>query len=164
MLKSASRARSPVGRTVSPCGAASSLPRCLPAMMRTGLRLLRLGPAAAAELVGENALRHLLDGAALEEAELERPVGEADQPRHRIAEMLEHTPDLAVAPLAQTHLEPGIAALLALELGGERPIGDAVDGDAVGESLQPVRLDDAVNAHLVAAQPAGRRQLQPPRQ
>src|SRR4029077_19956215 len=135
---SASRARSPVGRTVSPGGAASSLPRCLPAMMRTRLRLLGRRPAAAAELVGEHLPRHLLDSAALEQAELERPVGEADQPRHRIAEMLEHTPDLAVAPLAQPDLEPGIAALLALELGGDRPIGDALDGDAVGEALQPV--------------------------
>src|SRR5258707_5188310 len=161
MLKSASRARSPVGRTVSPGGAASSLPRCLPAMMRTQLRHLRRRAAAAAKLVGEHSLRYLLDGAALEEAKLERPVGEADQPRHLVAEMLEDAAHLAVAPLAQPDLEPGIAALLALKLGGDRPIGDGVDGDALGEAGQPVGLDEAVHPHPVAAQAARRRQVQP---
>src|SRR5260221_1156551 len=127
MLNNAARARPPVGLTTSPGGAASSRPRCLPAMMRMAkLRLLGRRAAAGSELLGEHFLRHFLDGAALEQAKLEGSVGEPDQPRHRIAEMLEHAADLAVAPLAQTDLEPSVAALLALEFGGDRPVGDAV--------------------------------------
>src|SRR5438552_16172236 len=162
MLKSASRTRSLVGRMSSPGGAARIRPRCLSAMMRMAkLRLLGRRAAARSKLLGEYLARHFLDGTALQEAELERAVGQADQPRHRIIEMLEDAAYLAVAPLAQPDLEPGIAALLAFELGGDRPIGDAVDGDAVGEALQPLGIDDAVDAHFVAAQPAGRRQLEP---
>src|SRR6478752_5223545 len=75
--------------------------------------------------------------------------------------MLEDAADLAVAPLAQPDFEPGVAALLALEFGCDRSIGDAVDGDAVGEALQPLGVDDAMDADLVAAQPPRCRQLEP---
>src|SRR5579885_3722452 len=103
MSNKASRARSPVGRTARPGGASSRGPRCLPSMMRIGL---------AAELFGEDAARHLLDRAARQVAELERPVGNADEPRHRQAQMLHHAAHLAVFAFGKAHGEPGVAALL----------------------------------------------------
>src|SRR4051812_11329293 len=114
MLNNASRARSLVGRTASPSGASRVRPRCLPAMIRmagSNRAALRLRPVAAAELVSEDLARHLLDGAALEIAELKGTVGEADEAGDAVAEMLEHTADLAVTALAQPDLEPGVAAL-----------------------------------------------------
>src|SRR5581483_8996932 len=94
MLNSASRARSEVGRVAATAGTSSRRPRRLPPTTRIALgalaqpaavlRARRLGlggPVAAAELVAQHARRHLLDHAGLEIAELERAVGDADQPR-----------------------------------------------------------------------------------
>src|ERR1700722_12162008 len=104
MLNSASRARSLVGRTASPGGATSRRPRCLPPTIRTGFSPVfgwaapacRHGLAsglafivAFAELVRQDRFRHLLDVAAGEVAELERAIAEADQPRHRVAQILQ---------------------------------------------------------------------------
>src|SRR5260370_19751244 len=111
MLNKASRARSLVGRTMSPCGAASGRPRCLPAMMR--MAALRGPPllVAGAELLGEHLARHFLDLAARQDAELERAVGQPDEPRHGIAKMLEDAADLGVGAPAQPPFDPGNAAL-----------------------------------------------------
>src|SRR5438105_14067626 len=89
MLNSASRARSLVGLTVSPGGASSRRPRCLPPTIRMDCRR-----ATAAELLAEHLLRHLVDGAARQIAELKRPAGQADQPGHLKTELLEHPADL----------------------------------------------------------------------
>src|SRR5579862_5501230 len=82
MSNRASRARSLVGRTVSPGGATRRRPRWLPPTMR----MLR---AAAAQLLRQHLTRHLLHHAARQIAELEWAVGKADQARYLIAEMLE---------------------------------------------------------------------------
>src|SRR5438874_1843133 len=93
-------------------------------------------------------------------AELERPVGEADQPRHGVAEMLEGAAHLAVLALLQRQGEPGVRALLAVERGADRAISDAVDGDAAAERSQPRRVDRAVHPHPVAPYPTRRRQFE----
>src|ERR1700722_2205419 len=155
MLNSASRARSLVGLTASPGGATSGLPRCLPPMTRISGRLAR------SELVFEHLFRHLLDRAAVEMTELERSVGEADEAGHGIAEMLHDPAHLAVLAFAQAERDPRVRPLLAFELGPDRTVGRAVDRDALGERGEPRRVDDAVHPHLVAAQPAGRRQFKP---
>src|SRR5207247_779234 len=126
MLNSASRARSLVGRTVSPGGATSRLPRCLPPTMR----MRPAGCVAPPELLVERLARHLLDRAARQMAELERPIGQTDQPCDRIAEMFENPAHLTVLPLLQRQGEPRVRALLAFEPGADRAIRDAVHLDA----------------------------------
>src|SRR5690348_5680106 len=132
MSNSASRTRSLVGRTARPSGARSARPRCLPAMMRTALRR-----PADAELLAQHLARHFLDGAARQVAELERPVGNADEPRNAQAQMLHDAADLAILALVQADGEPGIAALLAIEHGADRAVAHAVDGDARLERGEP---------------------------
>src|SRR5271169_3688536 len=158
MLNSASRARSLVGLTVEPDGASSRRPRCLPATIRMRHR------ASVAQLLAEHLLRHLVDLATRQIAELKRPVGEADQAGHLKTEMLQHPAHLAVLPLAQCHRDPGVAALLAFEARTNRAVGYAVGCDPFFERGKALRLDLAMDAHLVAPQPAGRRQFEPPRQ
>src|SRR5258708_25347680 len=159
MSNSASRARSPVGRTARPSGARNGRPRCLPAMIRMALRR-----RARAELLAQPLAGHFLDRAAREIAELERPVGDADEPRHAEPQMLHDAADLAVLALVQAYREPGIAALLAIEYGADRTIGHAVDGDARLERGETRRIDGPMDAHAVTPQPAARRQLQGARQ
>src|SRR5262249_8377351 len=158
MLKSASRARSEVGRTASPGGAAMRRPRCLPATIRMGAH--GLDP----QLLSQHAPRHLLDAAAGEMAELEGSVGDPDEARHAGAQMREHAADLAILALLQRDREPGIAALDALHLRADRPIGNAVEGQALIERLELGGIDGAVDAHPVAPDPAARGQLQRPRE
>ena len=74
--------------------------------------------------------------------------------------MLQHALDLAVLALAQAHRQPDVAALLALELGLDAEIVDAVDGDAVAQAVELLLRDLAMRAHAVAAQPARRGQFQ----
>ena len=144
---------------------------------RRGLRLRRsalgdrrleidagLARKRVAELVAQHAGRHLLDGALGEFAELERPEGDADQPVHREAEMFEHALDLAVLALAQAHGEPDVGALHAVELRLDAGVVDAVDRDAFAQRVELRLIDLAMGAHAIAAQPAGRRQLEHPRQ
>src|SRR5580704_4427541 len=76
MLKSASRARSEVGRTALPGGAAMRRPRCLPPTIRMRSHLLR------AQLLAQHAARHLLDAAARQMAELEGSIGDPDEARY----------------------------------------------------------------------------------
>ena len=93
-------------------------------------------------------------------AELERPERDADQPVHLQPERLEHLAHLAVLALADAEGEPDIGALLAVERRLDRPVADAVDGDAAAQPVERVLRDAAERAHAVAAQPAGRRQFQ----
>ena len=77
---------------------------------------------------------------AREIAELERPERHADQAVHRQPEMTEHVLHLAVLALADGEGEPHVRSLLAVERGLDRPVADAVDGDA---GAQPVELRPA---------------------
>ena len=104
---------------------------------------------------------HLLDLARRQVAELERPVGDADQAVHREPEMLEHALDLAVLAFAQAEREPDVDALHAIERRLDRAVDDAVDRRRRRRSASSCAWSIvAVGAHAVAAQPAGRRQLQ----
>ena len=78
--------------------------------------------------------------------------------------MFEHAAHLTVLSLPQGHRDPGIAALSPLQAGTDRAIGHAVDRDSLFERSEPLRLDVAMDAYLVAPLPAGRRQFKPSRQ
>src|SRR5712691_12818563 len=93
-------------------------------------------------------------------AEFESTELHPDQPVDRKPKMAKHVLDLAVLALAHREHEPHIGALLALEQRLDRPIADAVEGDATAQLVEPRLLDAAMRAHAIAAQPAGRRQLQ----
>src|SRR6266550_330394 len=141
MLNSASRARSLVGLTVSPDGASSLRPRCLPPTMR-------IRRAGVSELLGQHFLGHLGDFAARQIAELERPEGEPDQSGNREPQMFEHAAHLAVLALARRQRDPRVAALLAFETGTDRAVGRADDRDALFESGEAIRIDLAMHSHL----------------
>src|SRR5690606_4709706 len=89
---------------------------------------------ARAELFAEGPAPDLLYCAAWQGAELKRPVGDTDQPRHLEAEGGQDVPDLAVLALAQPDGEPGIRPLLTVERGLDRTVIDSADGHAF---LQP---------------------------
>src|SRR5262249_52754101 len=76
---------------------------------------LRLGNDPGAELLAQHPRAHLLDRALGELAELERSVGDADQPVHLQAEIAEHVPHLAVLALPDRKGEPHVRPLLAVE-------------------------------------------------
>src|SRR5215472_13375324 len=107
MLNRASRARSLVGRTASPGGTSNLRPRCLPPTIRKRFGRMGFGrmrfhrPVAAPQLLLQHLFRHFLDRAAVEMAELEGAVGQADQSGHQVTEMLQHAANLAVLALAQ---------------------------------------------------------------
>ena len=116
------------------------------------------------ELVAQNAGAHFGDLAFPQIAELERTERHADQAVHGQPEMLEHPLDLAVLALAQTHGDPGVGALLAVESRLDPRVVDPVDRDPVAQGVELGLPDGPMGAHAVAAQPAGRGQLQHPRE
>src|SRR5438132_5151062 len=122
MLNNASRARSLVGLTLSPGGASSRRPRCLPPTIRTCRGRLP-------ELLGQHLLCHLVDRAGRQVAQLKWSEREPDQPGYRESQMIEHAANLAVLALAQGQRDPGVAALPAFEAGADRAVGRAVDRD-----------------------------------
>ena len=122
-----------------------------------GARFLR---ERRADLVHQHARADFLDEAFFKVAELERPVGQADQAVHGQPEMLEHALDLAVLAFAQTHRDPAIGALLAIEMRLDPGIFDAVDRDALAKCVELGLVGRAIGAHAVATQPAGRGQLE----
>ena len=83
-------------------------------------------------------MRHLLDLAFVEFAELERAERDADEPRHGQSEMAEHIAHLAVLALADGEGEPEIRALHAIERGFDRAVMDAADGHAVAQAVELV--------------------------
>src|SRR5215831_4133352 len=92
---------------------------------RRGEIALRLGNDPGAELLAQHPRAHLLDRALGELAELERTVGDADQPVHLQAEIAEHVPHLAVLALPDRKGEPHVRPLLAVERRLDRPVLDA---------------------------------------
>ena len=78
--------------------------------------------------------------------------------------MLARPADLPVLALVQADREPGVGPLLAVEGRPDGAVADAADGQAPGELVQLRGRDPAVDAHPVAADPAGRGQLEVTRQ
>ena len=74
--------------------------------------------------------------------------------------MLHDAPHLAVLALGEADREPGVAALLPLHDRVDRAIRYAGDADAALERRERGRVGHAVDAHLVAPDPAARRQLE----
>ena len=93
-------------------------------------------------------------------AEVERPERDADQPVHLQAERFKHLAHLAVLALADAEGQPDIGALFAVERRFDRPVTDAIDGDAAAQPVQRLLPHAAERAHAVAAQPACCRQFQ----
>jgi hypothetical protein len=125
----ASRVRSLVGRVAVPGGA--SIARLLPDRARAQR------PPERHQIV----LPDLVDRAGGQIAKREGPVGGADQARDLEPEMLEHAADLAILALAEPHLDPGIAAGAALQIGVDRAIAYPFDVDPVDQLLE-LRLAD----------------------
>src|SRR5262245_25172825 len=130
MLNSASRARSLVGLTVCPGGAKRRRPRWLPPTIRMPAGL---GRGAVSELLGQHFARHFGNRPARQIAELERPVGEADQPGYQKSQMFEDSPHLAIFSLAQRQRDPSVAALHPVQLRANRAIRDTGNRDALAE-------------------------------
>ena len=74
--------------------------------------------------------------------------------------MLEHAADFAVLALGQAHLDPAVAAGAPLEVGVDRAVAHALDGDALGKILELRLGDRAERAGAVVADDAGARQLE----
>lgn len=117
-----------------------------------------------AELLAQRAALDLQNMAFRQFAELERTVGDADQPRHFEPKRAEDVLHLAVLAFAQADDQPSIAALCAFQRCLDGTVEDAVDGDAVPEVGQGLLLDLAMDADAITPQPAGGRQFQHARQ
>ena len=113
-----------------------------------------------AELVLEHPRADLDDLALAEIAEFERPERDADEPVHGEPEMFEHPLDLAVLALAQAHGDPGVGALLAVELRVDPGVVDALHRHALPQAVERLLSDASVRAHPIAPEPAGRRQFE----
>jgi hypothetical protein len=111
-------------------------------------------------LVAKHPRAHFHDLALREIAEFERAERDADQAVDRKAQVLENFLDLAVFSFPQAQGEPSVRALLAVKLGFDAEIVDPVYGDPASEPIERRLVDAPVCAHTIAAQPAGRRQLQ----
>ena len=151
--------------------ALASLPFALPlgrrlvaddqACVKIGVRLFR---ELHAQLIAQHARAHFHDLALGEVAKLERAEGNTDQAVNRQTQVLEDLLDLPVFPFPEAQGKPGVRALLAVKLGLDAEIIDAVNRDPASEPIERRLVDAPVHAHPVAAQPAGRRKLQNPRE
>src|SRR5438093_3333869 len=117
-----------------------------------------------AELLAQHAGLDLLDRAFGEFAELERPIGDADQPVHLEAEMRHDVADFAVLAFADRKHQPDIGALVALQHSVDRTVFDAVDLDALLQFIELRLRDLAMGADAIAPQPAGVGQFERTRQ
>ncbi len=115
---------------------------------------------ARTKLVTQHAATHFKHLAFRQIAKLERAVGDTDQAVDLKAERAEHVLDLAVLAFAQTHGDPDVVTLGAVERRVDSAIKHAVDGNAFLQLVERCLIDLAMGAHAVAAQPAGRRQFQ----
>src|SRR5260370_8530299 len=95
--------------------------------------------------------------------EHERPVGDPNEARDIEPEMREHPADLAILALLQRHGEPGIAALRALQLRADRPIGNPIERQPLLQRFEPRRLHASMHAPALAPAPPPPRELPRPR-
>src|SRR4029077_184756 len=127
---------------------ARRLERLLPArrFARVGVRIALLGQREirtrprdhlVAELLAQHARLHLIDRAFAELAELERTIGDTDQPVYFQPQMRQHVAHLAVLAFADCEHQPDIGALITLQDRIDRTVFDALDLDAL---LQRVEL------------------------
>src|SRR6185312_10718801 len=130
---------------------------------RVEIRLRQLDDLRPQRLLQLSRL-HLLDVAFGDRPEFERPEGDADEPAHLQPERLHHPPHFSVLAFADADAEPAIGFELALEGRLDRAVVHPFDGDALLEAVQGFLRHAAERAHAVAAQPAGRRQFERPRQ
>src|SRR6266700_904962 len=108
-----------------------------------------------AELLAQHPGLDLLDLALFELCELDRPVGDPDQPVHLEAEMGEHITHLAFLALADRKHQPDIGALVALQGRIDRSVFDAVDLDAFLQLVELGLRHLAMGADAIAPEPAG---------
>src|SRR3546814_19053316 len=87
--------------------------------------------ADQAELLPEHPALHLLDLPRLDVAELERPVGDPDQPADAEAAMFHDPPDLTVLALAQSDSQPGVGARRLAARHNHRAGFDSLEADAL---------------------------------
>ena len=123
-----------------------------------------LGGESLAQLVGKDAGLDFLDGAFVQLAELERPVGQANQAIDRQSHMFEQAFDFAVFAFAQPEADPDIGALDAVELGVDAGIFHAVNRHAARQSVELGLVGLAIGAGAITAQPTGGRQFEHARQ
>src|SRR3990170_2319521 len=176
-LNRAWRTRSEVGRVASPLGASIWVPLNLPATMRMS-RLSSAAPPALfggieqaellgklrSELIGEHTPLRLIDRAFGKIAERERPERNADEPVHGQSEMLGELLHLAVLAFAQGDREPEIRPLLEVDARLDRPVMNAIDGDASAQAVERLLSDAAMRPHAVSPEPPGARKLEMSRQ
>ena len=63
--------------------------------------------------------------------------------------MLEHAAHLAILALLEAHLDPGVAAGAAFEIGVDRAVADALDLDPVDQLLELGLADLAEHARAI---------------
>ena len=124
-----------------------------------------------AQQLADHAGADLLDRAGRQGPQLERSVGQPDQPVDGQADRFQHLADFAVLALGDLDADPQVGGLRAVLLGGglvdgrlDRAVAHAVDGDPV---LQPVELglgDASPRPRPVLTHQRGLRQLESARQ
>ena len=130
-----------------PIGAAKSASACAASC---------LAQCRAARAVSTSSDRAFVQVAEIETARTTTRISRVTcRPRWR-----KHVAHLAVLAFADREREPDIRALLAVERRFDRPVVDAVDGDAVAQRVERLLPHLAVRAHAIAAQPPGRRQFE----
>src|SRR5262252_17826 len=110
---------------------------------------------AIAQLPAQIFCLDLLDGAFGKFGEAERPELDPDQAIDLQTEVAQHVAHLAVLALADGEGEPDVGTLLALKRRFNRPIPDAIDGDAVAQFIQLALAHPAVGTDTVAPDPSG---------
>ena len=76
-----------------------------------------------------------------------------------MAKMFHDAPDFPVFALSNRHCKPRIAGHLPVEFGDHLTIGDAVNGDAFGQTGKPLLIHMALHPQTIFAAPTSRRQF-----
>ena len=114
------------------------------------------------ELVHQHPLRHELDVAGFEIADLKGPEGKPDQTVDAQSELGEHALHFAVLAFLQAERQPDIRPLNLVDDGLDRAVAHTFDGDAVLQLVEVCLCDAAPCAHAVAPRPAGGRKFEQP--
>src|SRR5206468_10483845 len=112
------------------------------------------------ELLAQYARLDLLDLTFGQFAQLERTVGDPDQPVHLETQMRHHIAHFAIFSFADCKHQPDIGPLVAFERSIDRTIFNAIDFDAVFKFVQLRLRDLTVSADAIAPKPTGIRQFE----